>query len=364
MKPETIRDRVTLSGGDRELESGYAAALMKNTLALRLIIKAFYAGMVCDKRLLLIGASLFCFLSACTDSAKMSAPLFELKNFVFIHGGEFTMGSPDGEVGRDDAKASYQEDGVKYSETQHQVKLSNFYIGKYAVTVAEFRRFVEATGYQTDAEKEGFSDIFTNGEVKKGEGLNWRDGVSGSWWYPWRRWFRLEENHPVLHVSWNDAVAYCKWLSAKTGKHFRLSTEAEREYACRAGTTTPFNTGKNLTTDQANYDGDYPYNNNQKGVYRQNTVAVNSFAPNAWGLYNMHANVLEWCSDWYGETYYDDCKAKGVVENPAGPETGSKRVLRGGGWNYIAEYCRSAYRDSGTPDFRNSYVGFRLVFVP
>ena len=99
-------------------------------------------------------------------------------------------------------------------------------------------------------------------------------------------------------------------------------------------------------------------------MYRQNTVAVNSFAPNAWGLYNMHANVLEWCSDWYGETYYDDCKAKGVVENPAGPETGSKRVLRGGGWNYIAEYCRSAYRDSGTPDFRNSYVGFRLVFVP
>jgi formylglycine-generating enzyme len=173
-----------------------------------------------------------------------------------------------------------------------------------------------------------------------------------------------EENHPVLHVSWNDAVAYCKWLSTKTGKHFRLPTEAEREYACRAGSRTPFNKGVNLTTNQANYDGNYPYNNNPKGVYRQNSVAVNSFAPNAWGLYNMHGNVWEWCSDWYGGTYYDECKANATVTNPAGPATGSDRVIRGGSWVPPAVSCRSAYRHSCTPDRRYDDVGFRLVFVP
>ena len=167
-----------------------------------------------------------------------------------------------------------------------------------------------------------------------------------------------EENHPVLHVSWNDAVAYCLWLSTKTGKHFRLPTEAEREYACRAGTRTPFNTGENLTTNQANYNGNYPYNNNPKGVYRQNTVAVNSFTPNALGLYNMHGNVWEWCSDWYGG--YEN----GLAENPAGPTTVSLRVIRGGSWNDSAERCRSAYRNGGSPGLRYNAVGFRPVFVP
>jgi len=150
----------------------------------------------------------------------------------------------------------------------------------------------------------------------------------------------------------------------KTGEPFRLPTEAEWEYACRAGTTTPFSTGENLTTGQANYNGNYPYKNNQKGVYRENTVAVGSFAPNAWGLYTMHGNVWEWCGDWYGGKYYEECKAKGIVENPAGPGTGSHRVLRGGRWGSDAGRCRSAYRGSGTPDYRNAYVGFRLVFVP
>ena len=290
--------------------------------------------------------------------AKATAAFYEPANYVLIRGGEFTMGSPEGEVGRAAITAFLQKNGIAYSETQHQVRLSNFSMSRYAVTVAEFRRFVEATGYRTDAEKEGFSSIFSNGEVKKGEGVNWRHGVSGNV-RP-----QSEENHPVLHVSWNDAVAYSKWLSTKTGKHFRLPTEAEREYACRAGTRTPFNTGENLTTNQANYDGSDPYNGNPKGVYRQNTVAVNSFAPNAWGLYNMHGNVREWCSDWYGGTYYDDCKSKGTVINPAGPATGSNRVIRGGGWGNPAEDCRSADRDGGRPVLRNYLVGFRLVFVP
>ncbi|MFZ4802594.1 MAG: SUMF1/EgtB/PvdO family nonheme iron enzyme, partial [Chlorobium sp.] len=267
-------------------------------------------------------------------------------NFVLIRGGEFTMGSPANEFNRDS------------DETRHQVRLSNFYLCKYEVTVAEFRKFVEASGYQTDAEKGDGSFAWDGSTWQKRAGINWRYGVSGNL-RP-----QSEENHPVVHVSWNDAVAYGDWLSKKSGKKFRLPTEAEWEYACRAGTTTPFSTGENLTTGQANYGGNYPYSNNQKGVYRENTVPVNSFAPNAWGLYNMHGNVSEWCSDWYGDKYYDECKEKGKVPNPSGPETGSNRVLRGGYWNCDARYCRSAYRNYVTPVNRSINVGFRLVFVP
>ncbi len=263
--------------------------------------------------------------------AKAAVALFEPKNFVLIRGGEFMMGSSEGEVGRAEVKALMQKNGIAYNETQHQVRVSNFSMSRYAVTVAEFRRFVEATGYQTDAEKDGFSLIVSNGEVKASEGVSWRYGVSG------RVRPLSEESHPVVHVSWNDALAYCKWVSTKTGKHFRLPTEAEREYACRAGSGTPFNTGENLTTEQANFDGNSPYNNNPKGGYRKNTVSVNSFAPNAWGLYNMHGNVFELCNDWFGGTYYDGCKANGTVNNPAGPATGLHRVLLGGSWYLL---CR------------------------
>ena len=277
-------------------------------------------------------------------SGAMPAKAME---FVLIRGGTFTMGSPAGEFEH------------KSDETQHRVKVSEFYMAKYEVTVAEFRKFVAATGYRTDAEKGGGSVIW-NGTTNavKTAGVNWRHGVSGS------VRSRSEENDPVVHVSWNDATAYCKALSAKTGKEYRLPTEAEWEYACRAGSRTPFNTGENLTTNQANYDGNYPYNGNPTGGYRQKTVAVNSFAPNRWGLYNMHGNVMEWCSDWYGGTYYDDCKAQGVVTNPTGPSTGSARVFRGGSWNGYAEYCRSANRNYFTPVRRNYDLGFRPVFVP
>jgi len=279
--------------------------------------------------------------------AKAEEALFEPENFVLIRGGEFTMGSPEGEVGRFN---------VFIYESQHPVQVSNFSMSRYAVTVGEFRKFVEASGYQTDAEKGGFSNIVYKGEKKKGDGVNWRYGVSGS--------VRplLEENHPVLHVSWNDAVAYCKWLSTITGKYFRLPTEAEREYACRAGRGTPFNTGENLTTEQANYNGNYPYDHNPKGVYRENTVTVNSFAPNAWGLYNMHGNVWEWCSDWFGGKYYFNSPYSAI--NPAGPATGSIRVIRGGSWLNPAETCRSATRSGSIPNAGSNLIGFRVVFVP
>ncbi len=269
-------------------------------------------------------------------------------NFVHISGGRFSMGSPETEVSRSD------------NETLHEVEVSDFWMCRYVVTVKEFRDFIKTTGYRTDAEEKNSSYIWNGKEWKDTEGVNWRHDVSG------KERGENEDNHPVIHVSWNDAVAFCKWMTEKTGKKFRLPTEAEWEYACRAGKSTPFNTGESLTTKQANYNGKYPYNGNPEGEYREKTLPVESFEPNKWGLYNMHGNVWEWCSDWYEADYYKECKKDGVVKDPEGPkpESGSHRVLRGGSWNNNAEYCRSAYRCNDTPGYRNSYVGFRLVFVP
>jgi len=259
-------------------------------------------------------------------------------HFVLIQGGIFTMGSPEKEVDR-----------IKERETQHQVKVSSFYMCQYAVSQAEYRALI------------GDNPAHFTGN----------------------------DNLPVEMVTWWDATFYCNKLNRKYGYSptydsegnlltpegsitqdirqvigFRLPTEAEWEYACRAGTDTPFNTGYNLTTDQANYNGNYPYNENKKGQYRQKTVPVNSFAPNDWKLYNMHGNVWEWCYDWYDENYYNTCKAKGTVENPIGASSGSFRVLRGGCWGDDARYCRSAYRIITAPGNRNRNFGFRLVFVP
>ncbi len=278
-------------------------------------------------------------------------PLFLaiIRNFVRVDGGVFLMGSPDDEVDR------------KGNETQHQVKVSTFYLCKYAVNVADFKTFIDESGYQTDAEKGDGSNVLDGKKGWKWEkktGVNWRHGVSAN------ERDTGEYNHPVLYVSWNDAEAYCSWLSQKSGKSFRLPTEAEWEYACRAGEMKPFSTGDNLTTEQGNYCGDLPYNNNEKGIFRKNTVPVNSFEPNAWGLYNMHGNVWEWCRDWYVENYYERCKENGVIENPAGPETGSSRVLRGGSWCSPAGRCQSANRNRNPPGGRIGNAGFRLVFVP
>ena len=268
----------------------------------------------------------------------------EVAEYIFIKGGTFLMGSPEHEVDR------------RENETQHQVKVRDFFMAKFPVTVAQFETFILESHYQTDADKDGSSRIWTGKQWQDKAGVNWKCNVSGE--------EQKDKQHPVLHVSWNDATAYCNWLSKRLNATFRLPTEAEWEYACRAGTTTPFNTGDNLTTEQANYNGNYPYHKNPKGKYLQKTTPVGSYPPNAWGIYDMHGNVYEWCLDWYDEKYYDECKKKGTVENPAGPETGSDRVLRGGSWNLDARYCRSAYRISAAPAYRYGDVGFRPVLVP
>jgi formylglycine-generating enzyme required for sulfatase activity len=265
-------------------------------------------------------------------------------NFIFIKGGNFLMGSPNDEAGRDD------------NETQHQVKVGDFYMAKYLVSLAQFETFIKESNYITDADKDGGSFMWNGKEWNKKPDINWRCDIRGE--------LQKDKWHPVIHVSWNDVSAYCEWLSKKLNKSFRLPTEAEWEYTCRAGTITPFHTGENLTTDQANYNGNYSYQNYPKGKYINKTMPVGSYSANRWGLFDMHGNVYEWCLDWYGKEYYNKCKRQGIVDNPQGPESGSIRVLRGGSWSSRAQSCRSAYRDYDGPEFRSLRTGFRLVFVP
>jgi formylglycine-generating enzyme required for sulfatase activity len=270
--------------------------------------------------------------------------------FVRIEGGAFTMGSPASEVNRGS------------DETQRQVTVSGFYLGKYEVTVGDFKRFVNATGYKTQAEISGGGNVRTGGEwVQKGD-ANWKNP-----------YFNQNDNEPVVLVSWYDAIEYCNWMSKNEGltpaytvngtnvtwnrnaNGYRLPTEAEWEYACRGGTTTPFGTGNNITAGQANYDGSRPYKNNAKGTFREKTWAVGSGTANPWGLYDMHGNVWEWCWDRYGP--YNS----GARTDPAGPTSGTGRVSRGGGWGDGAQGLRSANRYYFTPSHRVSDLGVRLL---
>jgi formylglycine-generating enzyme len=160
---------------------------------------------------------------------------------------------------------------------------------------------------------------------------------------------------PVEQVSWDDCQSFMARLNElKPGLALRLPTEAEWEYACRAGTTTPFHFGNQITPEMVNYDGNYPYAGGEKGRYRHETVAVKALPGNRWGLYQMHGNVWEWCSDWYEEI-------PSMSEDPQGPQTGARRVLRGGGWGGYGRFARAACRRADVPGSRVDYLGFRLA---
>lgn len=267
-----------------------------------------------------------------------------LINMVRIPAGTFEMGSPEDEEGRFDNEGPL-----------HKVKiLRPFFIGATEVIVALFKQFIHETSYATDAEREGWAWIW--------EGKEWTKKERASWRAPG---FIQEEDHPVSCVSWNDAVRFCNWLSKKEGRQpsykieresvawdrnvdgYRLPTEAEWEYSSRAGTKSLFFTGD--TESDLMHAGWYGGNSGKK------THPVGKKAVNAWGLYDMHGNVWEWCWNWYG-----DCPT-GMVTDPGGPEHGSDRVVRGGSWSSEVRYCRSANRINNKPYNRNSNVGFRPV---
>jgi formylglycine-generating enzyme required for sulfatase activity len=265
---------------------------------------------------------------------------------ILIPAGSFVMGDDEG--GGDEAPV-------------HNVTITKpFYLGKHEVTVEQFRRFVEDTGYSTDAEKgTGFQGAF-----------GWNFGTKDfmvdekfSWRNPG---FAQSDTHPVVNVSWNDAMEFCKWLSRKDGKTYRLPTEAEWEYACRAGTTTRYYHGngpegleKIANVADAAFETELP---GVEGLIKANdgyayTSPVGSFLPNRLRLYDMHGNVWEWCSDWYDVEYY----AKSPTNDPGGPATGEERAYRGGGWFNCARGCRSASRSTGTPEHRSLVLGFRVA---
>jgi formylglycine-generating enzyme required for sulfatase activity len=237
------------------------------------------------------------------------------------------------------------DDGDNDEKPVHSVTVSSFYIGKFEVTIAQFHQFINETAYKTDADKDGGSYMWTGEKWEKRSGVNWKCDAEGNI-RP-----QSEYNHPVIHVSWNDATEYCTWLSRKTGKNYRLPTEAEWEYAAMGGNQSrgyTYSGGNNLD-EVAWYDG----NSGRK------THPVGQKRPNELGLYDMSGNVWEWCKDWYEGDFY---KTSPAIE-PKGPSTGFYRVIRGGYWRSNARHCRASFRDY-YPDSRRNYLGFRLVLVP
>ncbi|NMF66171.1 SUMF1/EgtB/PvdO family nonheme iron enzyme [Brasilonema octagenarum] len=238
---------------------------------------------------------------------------------VAIPGGTFMMGAPEND--------KYSTDDER---PQHQVTVQPFFMGRYPVTQAQWRA------------------VAALAQVNKELNPN-PSGFKGN-------------DRPVERISWYDALEFSARLNFRinftAGRDYRLPSEAEWEYACRAGTATPFYFGETITTDLANYNGNYTYGNAPKGEYRQQTTPVGSFSPNAFGLYDMHGNVWEWCADTWHD--YEGAPKDGSawIRN----NDNDYRLLRGGSW-YLDPGCRSAVRGRYYPDYAYDFVGFRVVCV-
>ncbi|MCI4666130.1 MAG: SUMF1/EgtB/PvdO family nonheme iron enzyme [Neomegalonema sp.] len=253
---------------------------------------------------------------------------------VAIPAGSFLMGSPKTELKRD------EDEGP-----QRRVAMKAFAIGKYEVTVGQYRKFVKATDRKTDKG----CWIWT--------GSKWEKRKDASWEAPG---FTQTDAHPVTCVSWADGQAYVAWLSKRTGQAYRLPSEAEWEYAARAGTRGPFSFTGKISADKANYDASYSYDGSPKGVYRGKTLAVGSFKPNPWGLYDVHGNVWEWVQDCWHESY-KGAPTDGSAWMAADKGDCSHAVLRGGSWYNDPIRLRSADRLWLQRDGRFRSWGFRVA---
>jgi formylglycine-generating enzyme required for sulfatase activity len=248
---------------------------------------------------------------------------------VLIPTGRFQMGSPEHER-KKAMEAGSQKSWVDRETPQHWVGIEQpIALGRYPVTVGQWRQFVRATGWQPQGE------------------VDWN--APG---------FPQSDEHPVVGVSWEDAHQYVRWLSQQTGQAYRLPSEAEWEYACRAGTQSAFSFGDEINTSLANYDGNYTYNGSPRGEYRKGTTRVGEFPPNPWGLFDMHGNVWEWVQDVVHDNYEGAPLTGKAWEDGGDP---SRRVLRGGSWLYNPRYLRSALRNGFSALLSNDIVGFRVA---
>ncbi|MYM31203.1 SUMF1/EgtB/PvdO family nonheme iron enzyme [Duganella sp. CY15W] len=250
-------------------------------------------------------------------------------DLVLIPTGRFQMGSHEHEQALA-VKAGAQKNWLERELPLRWVGIEHsFALGRFPVTVGQWRRFVKDTGWESQSDTD--------------------------WLNPG---FKQTDDHPVVGVSWMDVQLYLRWLSGKTGQLYRLPTEAEWEYACRAGTKTAFSFGDTISTEQANYDGHYTYNGGQRGAYVQGTSKVGAYQPNPWGLFDMHGNVWEWTQDVVHENYVG-----APVDGSAWEEGGdtARRVLRGGSWLYNPRYLRSAVRNGFSAVLANDIVGFRIA---
>lgn len=331
------------------------------------------------RRLWIVSAALAiagCALPIAAPPPSADAPAVQTNSlgmrFVRIPAGEFLMGSeePAATLARDFPQLPPERFAQLGDEGPvHKVRITHaFWMGQHEVTVGQFRRFLERSGYVPESIADGTGGYgwradYDPAKTARGDAFEGRDPR-----YAWNNpGFAQGDDHPVVNVTWNDAQALAAWLSRTEGRRYRLPTEAEWEYACRAGTRTRYNTGDDPTSLRG-----------AANVFDQRTAAywpqwktmalpaddgfsftapVGRGAPNAWGLYDMHGNAWEWVADWYGEDYY----ARSPDDDPQGPADGSVRVRRGGSWHTWPFYARASYRNWNAPDTRYTLVGIRLV---
>jgi formylglycine-generating enzyme required for sulfatase activity len=292
--------------------------------------------------------------------------------FVRVPAGEFLMGSDETPDSLARAFPQYERerfDQLADEAPVHRVRITHaFYLGQFEVTVGQFRKFVEASGYVPESIADGTGGYGFNPDYDPQTSPR-HDAFEGrnpkySWQNPG---FPQGEDHPVLNVTWNDAVALADWLSHKEGHRYRLPSEAEWEYACRAGSRTRYTNGddpKSLARVGNTFAAEtVPYWPQWRAFALPEpdgfvfTAPVGSFAPNAFGIYDMHGNAWEWTGDWYGEDYY----AHSPADDPRGPAEGKVRVRRGGSWHTWALYARCAFRNWNTPQTRYTLLGIRLL---
>ena len=283
-------------------------------------------------------AVIICLIFACachneekTDGANHEMNLCNTE-FVFVEGGTFTMGCTE-----EQSNDCYNDEKPAHEET-----VKDFYIGKYEVTVEQFAKFIEETGYKTDAEKSDSSLICADGMKSYKKGVNWRFNSQGT------LYDKQEYDHPVAHVSWNDAKEYCKWFSEKSGNNVRLPSETEWEYAARGGNLSRGSkySGSNVITEVAWYDANSNYATQPVGKKKANEL----------GIFDMSGNVYEWCSTWYSNFGSEASDVNDEIEN--------KYIVVRGGSSFLNEkFSRVSYRYSRTPSTCGGPYGFRLAMT-